>query len=76
MTILIFAGVLTLEGGVRQSVTMDVMPLAGGFLPLPSVRLSKYIPADTKHNTSRGNCICPPPVYFFPIFLKYLFSVL
>lgn len=47
------AGVLTLEGGVKQSVTMDVMPLAGGFLPLPSVRLSKYIPADTKHNTAR-----------------------
>ncbi|XP_045138817.1 trafficking protein particle complex subunit 10-like isoform X2 [Portunus trituberculatus] len=47
------AGVLTLEGAVRQSVTMDVMPLAGGFLPLPSVRLSKYIPADSKHSTSR-----------------------
>lgn len=47
------AGVLTLEGAVRQCVTMDVMPLAGGFLPLPSVRLSKYIPADSKHNTSR-----------------------
>ena len=50
-------GVLTLEGAARQSVTMDVMPLAGGFLPLPSVRLSKYIPADAKHSTSRGNSI-------------------
>lgn len=47
------AGVLTLEGGVRQSVTMDVMPLTGGFLPLPSVRLSKYIPADSKQTTPR-----------------------
>nr|XP_053654909.1 trafficking protein particle complex subunit 10-like [Cherax quadricarinatus] len=47
------AGVLTLEGGLRQSVTMDVMPLTGGFLPLPSVRLSKYIPADAKHTTSK-----------------------
>ncbi|CAL4132055.1 unnamed protein product, partial [Meganyctiphanes norvegica] len=42
------AGVLTLEVGHKQSVTLDVMPLTGGFLPLPSVRLSKYIPADTK----------------------------
>lgn len=48
------SGVLTLEGGVRQSVTMDVMPLTGGFLPLPSVRLSKYIPADSKQATPRG----------------------
>lgn len=48
------AGVLTLEGGLRQSVTLDVMPLTGGFLPLPSVRLSKYIPADTKHAPRDG----------------------
>ncbi|KAK4306125.1 hypothetical protein Pmani_022031 [Petrolisthes manimaculis] len=47
------AGVLTLEDGVRQSVTMDVMPLTGGFLPLPSVRLSKYIPADSKQATPK-----------------------
>lgn len=54
-------GVLTLEGGVRQTVTMDVMPLTGGFLPLPSVRLSKYIPADIKQNVPRGEllmCLC------------------
>nr|XP_045594376.1 trafficking protein particle complex subunit 10-like [Procambarus clarkii] len=47
------AGVLTLEGGLRQCVTMDVMPLTGGFLPLPSVRLSKYIPADSKQTTTK-----------------------
>lgn len=47
------AGVLTLEGGVRQSVILDVMPLTGGFLPLPSVRLSKYIPADSRQPTPR-----------------------
>lgn len=27
-------------------VTLDVMPLTTGFLPLPSVKLSKYIPAE------------------------------
>ncbi|XP_066949278.1 trafficking protein particle complex subunit 10 [Macrobrachium rosenbergii] len=47
------AGVLTLEGGVRQSVILDVMPLTGGFLPLPSVRLSKYIPADSRQPAPR-----------------------
>ncbi|KAK7007280.1 Trafficking protein particle complex subunit 10 [Halocaridina rubra] len=48
------AGVLTLQGGIRQSVTLDVMPLTGGFLPLPSVRLSKYIPADSKQPALKG----------------------
>jgi hypothetical protein len=31
-----------------QSVTLDVMPLVAGYLPLPTVRLSKYIAANTK----------------------------
>ncbi|KAF2351209.1 Foie gras liver health family 1 [Trinorchestia longiramus] len=43
------SGVLSVEcARRRQNVTLDVMPLLGGFLPLPSVRLSKYIPADVK----------------------------
>lgn len=29
-----------------QTVVLDVMPLNSGYLPLPVVRLSKYIPAD------------------------------
>lgn len=31
-----------------QSVTLDVMPLVAGYLPLPTVRLSKYIAANSK----------------------------
>ncbi|XP_041982895.1 trafficking protein particle complex subunit 10 [Aricia agestis] len=43
------AGVLTMENsGSPQSVSLDVMPLGAGFLPLPAVRLSKYIAANTK----------------------------
>lgn len=34
--------------GGHHSVTLDVMPLTRGFLPLPAVRLSKYITADQK----------------------------
>ena len=30
----------------RESIVVDVMPLSGGQLPLPTVRLSKYIPAE------------------------------
>ncbi|GLH14883.1 Uncharacterized protein GBIM_19313 [Gryllus bimaculatus] len=42
------AAVISLDSVERQHVTLDVMPLIGGFLPLPLVRLSKYIPADQK----------------------------
>ncbi|CAB0028461.1 unnamed protein product [Trichogramma brassicae] len=51
------AGIVTLEHQDRQSVTMDVMPLTSGYLPLPVVRLSRYIPAqvDLKNDVSRKN---------------------
>ena len=37
-----------MEGSSKHSVTLDVMPLVCGFLPLPAVRLSRYIPAEQK----------------------------
>jgi len=38
--------VLNMENNKKQSIIVEVMPLIGGQLALPSVRLSKYIPAD------------------------------
>ncbi|ENN81340.1 hypothetical protein YQE_02251, partial [Dendroctonus ponderosae] len=38
------------EENAVQRVVLDVMPLTSGFLPLPLVRISKYIPADTLHS--------------------------
>ncbi|BES93279.1 Foie gras liver health family 1 [Nesidiocoris tenuis] len=47
-------GVLTWDDkSNEQSVTVDVMPLVNGFLPLPTVRLSKYIPANSRYNNMR-----------------------
>lgn len=45
------AGVVCFTGpsggdGSVQQVVLDVMPLTSGFLPLPLVRISKYIPAE------------------------------
>ncbi|XP_047986629.1 trafficking protein particle complex subunit 10 [Leguminivora glycinivorella] len=42
------AGVISLESSAEASVTLDVMPLVAGYLPLPAVRLSKYIAQNTK----------------------------
>ncbi|KAF7262889.1 SIDL trafficking protein particle complex subunit 10 isoform X2 [Rhynchophorus ferrugineus] len=41
-----FTGHSGAEGSLQQ-VVLDVMPLASGFLPLPLVRISKYIPAES-----------------------------
>lgn len=45
------AGILNLEEQNEQIVFLDVMPLVNGYLPLPSVRLSKYIPASSKSSS-------------------------
>ncbi|XP_018396820.1 PREDICTED: trafficking protein particle complex subunit 10 [Cyphomyrmex costatus] len=44
------AGIVSLEIVEKQSVTLDVMPLTSGYLPLPVVRLSRYIPATESKN--------------------------
>ncbi|XP_034253552.1 trafficking protein particle complex subunit 10 [Thrips palmi] len=41
-------GVVTVDETHKQTIQLDVMPLMSGYLPVPHVRLSKYIPADQK----------------------------
>lgn len=40
------AGVISMIDREAQSVSVEVLPLSAGFLPLPNIRLSKYISAD------------------------------
>lgn len=35
-----------MEDSIQQQVKLDVMPMSAGFLPLPTVHLSKYVLAD------------------------------
>lgn len=42
------AGVVSMADRTAQSVMVEVLPLCAGFLPLPNIRLSKYISAE-KH---------------------------
>jgi len=39
--------VVNIAQSSKQNIVIDVMPLVGGHLALPTVRLSKYIPADS-----------------------------
>ncbi|KAL3287860.1 hypothetical protein HHI36_002317 [Cryptolaemus montrouzieri] len=49
------AGVVSFEPEMEpQTIVLDIMPLTSGYLPLPLVRISKYIPAEGhsgKHET-------------------------
>ena len=40
------AGVISMADKEAQSVMLEVLPLSTGFLPLPNIRLSKYISAE------------------------------
>ena len=42
----VLPGVLNMGPEARHVLQLEVMPLTGGFLPLPTVRLSRYIPAN------------------------------
>lgn len=42
------AGVINVDSSGKHNVTLDAMPLTSGFLPLPTVRLSKYIRLEQK----------------------------
>ena len=44
------AGVINMESSKKQTLIVEVMPLIGGHLQLPRVRLSKYIPAASTGN--------------------------
>ncbi|XP_043280615.1 trafficking protein particle complex subunit 10 [Venturia canescens] len=56
------AGIISLETLEKQSVTLDVMPLTSGYLPLPVVRLSRYVPAvECKSDLYRNNDVASGP---------------
>lgn len=48
------AGVVSMRDIESQSMMLDVLPLSAGFLPMPNIRLSKYIAADRGRSESAG----------------------
>ncbi|KAF0296732.1 Trafficking protein particle complex subunit 10 [Amphibalanus amphitrite] len=48
------SGVLDMGPDTRHVLQLEVMPLTGGFLPLPTVRLSRYIPANKESTEGRA----------------------
>lgn len=57
------AGVVSMKEREAQSVMFDVLPLSPGFLPLPNIRLSKYISADKTETHPKLQPFPPGQVY-------------
>lgn len=50
-----------MEDVESHSITLDVLPLTAGFLPLPNIRLSKYISATKASKTDAHPRLQPFP---------------
>lgn len=57
------AGVVTMTDSKEASITLDVFPLTAGFLPLPNIRLSKYIANKSKGENPKLIPFAPTQVY-------------
>ncbi|XP_055546416.1 trafficking protein particle complex subunit 10 [Wyeomyia smithii] len=55
------AGVISMEEVESHSITLEVLPLTAGFLPLPNVRLSKYISINKSKTDSHPRLQPFPP---------------
>jgi len=51
--------VINVPQSAKENIVVDVMPLTGGHLPLPTVRLSKYIPAEGRAGGLAGARLDP-----------------
>lgn len=45
--IVVLVGVIILDESDKCSKTVEIMPLVQGYLPLPTIKLSKYFPAES-----------------------------
>lgn len=57
------AGVLSISDVTETVITLDVFPLTAGFLPLPNIRLSKYVANKAKNDNPKLIPFAPTQVY-------------
>lgn len=57
------AGVVSMADVNESNITLDVFPLTAGFLPLPNIRLSKYVANTTKNDNPKLIPFAPTQVY-------------
>lgn len=57
------AGVVSMADTNESIITLDVFPLTAGFLPLPNIRLSKYVATAAKNDNPKLLPFAPTQVY-------------
>lgn len=57
------AGVIEMGDVNEKEITLDVFPLTAGFLPLPNIRLSKYVANKTKNDNPKLIPFAPTQIY-------------
>lgn len=57
------AGVISMAETTESIITLDVFPLTAGFLPLPNIRLSKYVANAAKNDNPKLIPFAPTQVY-------------
>lgn len=59
--VFISVGVISMKDVQSHSICLEVMPLCTGFLPMPSIRLSKYIAGGTSKTDTHSKVHPFPP---------------
>lgn len=57
------AGVISMIDQTQEVITLDVFPLNSGFLPLPNIRLSKYVANKAKSDNPKLVPFAPTQIY-------------
>lgn len=74
---IIFIDVITFPpSSITQSVSVEVMPLMSGFLPIPTLNVFCYYPSNSRQNTGKSMMLNFVIVYIFHFcyFHIFLFS--
>lgn len=59
MELLFFLDVIMFPpNSTTQSVSVEVMPLMSGYLPIPSLNIFRYYPSNSRQNTGKFKCNC------------------
>lgn len=58
-TVVFFLDVIMFPANsITQSVSVEVMPLMSGYLPIPSLNIFRYYPSNSRQNTGKLKCNC------------------
>lgn len=58
-----------LPNSITQSVSVEVMPLMSGYLPIPTLNVFRYFPSNSRQNIGKLSALIFFMIYFHGILL-------